>query len=130
MTSCPPNPSRVLFREIKFVRQEPSGHRRWFESAEMELVVWFNYAGGATTGFQIIYWLGGSERALTWRSGEGFSHNRVDNGDDSPMQNMAPILCAGGTIPWAHVEELFLQRSDSLPLEMRELVVTRLKERK
>ena len=66
---------------------------------------------------------------LTWRAGVGFSHSRVDNGDDSPLKNLAPTLGAGGMIPWAHVEELVLQRSDSLPLEMRELVVTRLMER-
>ncbi|MES2693667.1 MAG: hypothetical protein V4773_09350, partial [Verrucomicrobiota bacterium] len=71
-----------MLREIKNVRQEPGeGRRRWFESDGLELVVWLD-ARGRMTGFQLCYDSGRHEHALTWREGGGFSHDRVDPGEE------------------------------------------------
>jgi len=111
------------------VRQEKAGRRRWFEDAELELVVWHDEAG-AVAGFQLIYWQKDGERALTWRPGAGFSHSRVDSGSNSPLKNESPILHPDGVVPWHQMESLFQDKSAALEAPLREMVLARLKARK
>jgi hypothetical protein len=118
----------TVFREFKNVRQEPGLRRRWFDSPDLELVVWYDSAG-TQTGFQLIYWLRDGERALTWRTGAGFKHCRIDAGDDSPLKNMSPVLYADGVVPWPHVEQLFHRCAESLDPDLREHIVSRLQAR-
>lgn len=117
-----------MFREFKHVRQEPGLRRRWFEAREADLVIWYDPAG-AETGFQLIYASPGGDRALTWRRGLGFTHSRVDSGEDSPLKNLTPILLADGAIPWGQVEDLFKRNSASLEPDLRNLVSARLQAR-
>lgn len=117
------------FREFKGVRQEPNGRRRWFEAAQMELVVWLE-AGEALAGFQLIYATPDGERALTWRRGAGFSPSRVDAGDSEVTKNLSPILVPDGSVPWAQIEERFRAQAHSLEPEVREFVLGRLADRR
>jgi hypothetical protein len=119
-----------VLKEIRNVRQEPgAGRRRWFESDGFELVVWQNQAG-AWEGFQVCYNLGQGEHALTWRPGVGFAHSVVDGGDDTPFANQTPILVPDGAVPWAEIGRLFGERALGIDAELRELVRTRLADRK
>ena len=127
MNTCVPPSSPTLFREFKGVRQEPGLRRRWFESDQMELIVWLQN-DNRLTGFQIIYWLATEERALTWLDGAGFRHSAIETGDDSPLKNLAPTLSAAGAIPWNYIRELFDVRRASLDDAIQALVLGRLAE--
>jgi hypothetical protein len=119
---------RVLV-EYKGVKQESGGgSRRWFEDQSYELVVWY-LADGSVEGFQILYFGKVAERALTWRKGEGFTHCRIDNGTESPMKNLAPVLLPIGKIPWTQVVREFEESSEDLEPELREFVKQRLEAR-
>jgi hypothetical protein len=116
--------------EFKKVKQEGGAtRRRWFQDEAMELIVWFG-AGRAPEGFQICY-PGPDlvERALTWRDGHGFSHARVDGGDDRPDKNLTPILVRDGPVPWAQVGEEFGWRGAGLDPLIREFVHLHLQRR-
>lgn len=114
-----------MFSEHRDVKQERSGQRRWFESDEIDLVVWLDDAG-STIGFQLCFALPDGERALTWRRDSGFAHGRIDSGDHSPLRNETPILVSGGAVPWAQVETLFHRHSATLEPTLRSLINDRL----
>lgn len=112
-----------MLKEFVHIRQESGeGRRRWFESDEMELVVWLD-ANGAIDGYQICYEVRGVEHALTWRPGVGFAHSSVDSGD-TPMggSKMTPILLPDGAVPWAEVERRFEKNSGALETDLQTLV--------
>jgi hypothetical protein len=116
--------------EFKNVRQEPGkGLRRWFEDNLYELVVWYR-PEGSVLGFQIHYHLKQSERALTWREGEGFTHSRVDSGTGSPLKNLVPILLPNGSIRWGEVLREFDESSATLEPDLRSFVRQRLEARR
>ena len=112
--------------EYKNVRQEPGkGQRRWFEGGLYELVVWYR-PDRTVEGFQILYRGEQNERALTWREGEGFQHSRVDDGTESPLKNLTPILLPNGSIPWDRVRKEFDENCATLEPELRAFVRQRL----
>lgn len=117
-----------MFREFKGVRQEPGGRRRWFESTELELVLWLDDRS-ALSGFQLLYSLPDGDRALTWRAEGGFAHSRVDDGEGRRMK-MTPLLIADGIVPWEEVERRFRSQAGSLEAGLAEFVLTRLRARR
>jgi hypothetical protein len=117
-----------VLEEFKNVRQEPGRRRRWFQGNLCELVVWYR-TDGPVEGFQIHYYSGNEQRALTWRAGEGFTHSLVDNGSGSPLKNVAPILLPNGGIPWAEVIGEFDGGSTTLEADLRAFVLQRLEAR-
>jgi hypothetical protein len=118
-----------LFREFRKVKQESlPGRRRWFEADGMELVVWLDQAGHVT-GFQLCYDLGRGEHALTWREAKGFVHSAIDAGDQTPLQNLSPILKpTTREPPWAKLAEKFDAHGASLDPALRRLVQEKLRE--
>ena len=120
-----PAQGEAVLTENRNVRQEPGRRRRWFEDDELDLIVWLD-AKGAVEGFQLCH----HEHALTWRLGAGFAHGRVDEGDDSPLKNLTPIITPDGAVPWAEMTEQFQARSGTLDARLRELILARLTARK
>jgi hypothetical protein len=116
-----------VLKEYHNVRQEArQGRRRWFEDDQFDFVVWYDQKG-AVAGFQICYRTGPNlEHALSWRAQSGFVHDRVDEGDDSPLKNMTPILVPDGDVPWALLATEFARRSAELEEDLRTLVLDRL----
>jgi hypothetical protein len=123
-----PEESRAL-HEITNVKQERGpGRRRWFESEDLELVVWLD-AHDVVTGFQICYDFGQGGHALTWRRQSGFAHTGIDAGDESPFFNRTPVLRTPQTDPpWAELIRTFEARSVGLEPALRSLVLGRLAE--
>lgn len=117
-----------MLREISDVRQvdgEPL--RRWFGSANLDLVVWLSEQA-VPVGFQLCYDKQRAERAITWRSGWRCpTHMAVDAGESSVMRYKGtPILVPGETLDLVAVRAAFVQECTQLPIAIREMILEKL----
>ena len=114
-----------MFREFPSVRQEPDSRRRWFESADLDLVVWYD-ADGSISGFQLLHPSPEGGRALTWRSGSGIFHHVIDAGDRL-LGKLSPVLvpCEAPAVP--DLVARFAALAGSLDRELAEFVGSRLR---
>jgi hypothetical protein len=105
-----------MIHEVANTRQVPGeGFRRWFTDSDFDLIVWYagRDASAPIEGFQLCYDKQGFERALTWRRGEGFSHEKVDDGESgrAVQSKMTPILVPDGIFDAAEVARRLSLRS-------------------
>jgi len=111
-----------MLQEIKGVRQVPGeGARRWFTSLFFDLIVWYGQ-GGAPEGFQLTYDKPAQERALTWRAGIGFVHEKVDDGEIPGQAKMTPILVPDGMFDVSAVANRFREESSGIDQAVTRLV--------
>lgn len=106
-----------MLREINAVRQNPNEpHKRWFSSASLDLVAWFDDSD-VLVGFQLCYDKSSAERAVVWRrSGQRLEHMTVDDGESALGKHKAsPILAASRRLPLQRVREKFLLEATELP---------------
>jgi len=114
-------------REITHLRGDASPGRRWFASPDLDLIVW-TQPDGRMGGFQLCYDKQREEKALTWREGRGFVHNRVDTGEDTDGGHKGtPVL--DGALPWdaRRLLDLFSAASAPLPMTLRLFVERKLR---
>ena len=118
-----------MLTEYRKVSQYPNErHRRWFQSPDEDLIVWFD-ADGSIYGFQLCYDRLKTEKALTWTRDEGYSHLKVDDGETTPLEfKRTPILMADGVFDADSVLARFLDISSALPTDIRMLVGDRIRE--
>lgn len=118
-----------MMREVRKVRQvEGEPRRRWFTDEFFDLIVWFS-PSGEIVGFQLSYDKFRQERALTWRPGEGFGHDGVDDGEDRPGKLKAtPILVADGAFDATGIAERFSRESGDLPVEVVAFILAKLRD--
>jgi hypothetical protein len=88
--------------------------RIWMSDDYFDLIVWYE-PSNAIYGFQLCYGKPESERALTWLKTRGFSHAKIESGEDDPEANRTPILLPDGSFPISEVSREFRQRSERLP---------------
>ncbi|MFC1556137.1 hypothetical protein ACFL67_03550 [candidate division KSB1 bacterium] len=107
-TSGPTSGSGKLLTEVKNVRQiSGEGKRRWFADAYFDLIVWYN-SDEEITGFQLCYDKQFDERALTWNKVIGYTHERIDTGeDDLHMRKSSPVLVLDGIFDFSMIAEKF-----------------------
>ena len=116
-----------MLSEVKNPRQVPGeGRRRWFTDAYFDLIVWYEGDSSSIAGFQLCYDKEREERALTWRSGKGFDHKRIDDGEVSGRIKMTPVLVPDGTFDYRHIAERFRRESETIDPEIRKLVYKKL----
>jgi hypothetical protein len=120
--------SPAMLHEVRNVRQIPGeGKRRWFSDQYFDLIVWYE-KDGSLLGFQLCYDKFHKERAVTWRRGIGFSHEKVDDGEGVPGQHKStPILVPDGLFDAAAITERFRQESGTLDPDISTLVIETLK---
>jgi len=120
-----------MMREVQNVRQiSDERRRRWFESNNFDLIVWYDDQDQAT-GFQLCYGKGNqsAERALTWNAPAYYTHMAVDDGEGRPFRYKAtPILVPDGTLDTGALYEAFVRESAELPPEVFNLVVSKLRQ--
>jgi len=93
--------------EIDNPRQNENERRRVFHDDYFDLYVWIAH-DGAISGFQLCYDRDGMERALTWREKHGYSHEKVDPGEDIGKHfKMKPVLLADGLFDYRGIAERF-----------------------
>jgi hypothetical protein len=79
----------AMLKEVRDVRQVPGdARRRVFFAEGLDLTVWFD-RDGAVMGFELCYDKGKNERAVRWKSGQGFVHQKVDDGENRPDNKRA-----------------------------------------
>jgi hypothetical protein len=137
-----------MLKEIIEARQitgEP--RRRWFSDEVFDLIVWYadpmaTPSNGAPSddgpepdadagrpgethivGFQLCYREWPEEKALTWLKGEGFSHNRIDQGEGRPDHHkMTPILLPDGEFDAGQVQDQFQAACAEIDPQIAEIV--------
>jgi hypothetical protein len=114
-----------MFREFQSVRQEPGLRRRWFESSDLDLVVWYA-ADGTISGFQLLHDTPRGGRALTWSPGLGFSHHAIDAGDRL-LGKLSPVLVQCAESPAPDLGARFAAEAISLEMALAEFVAARLR---
>jgi len=100
-----------MMKEATNIRQiEWDPKRRWFSSDYFDLIVWHSEEG-EPIGFQLCYDKGRGERALTWKASVGYSHNRIDDGENHTGRYKAtPILIADGAFDRNFIAKRFQKR--------------------
>ena len=118
-----------MLKEVRDVRQVPGESRRqMFFSEDMDLTVWVDDRG-AILGFELCYDKGIGERSVRWRSGYGFLHQRVDDGENRPGRYKAtPILVPDGVFDANKISRLFLENSRDLDRPLSDFVYRKLLE--
>lgn len=114
----------MLAKERK-VKVRGDYRRSWMADDYFDLIVWYE-PSNAIHGFQLCYGKPEQERALTWLKKRGFSHARIDSGDEDPEANRTPILLPGGSFPGQEVMREFRRRSAQLPKSLRNFVLSKL----
>ncbi len=117
-----------MLRKIQGVRQDTPGLlRRWFEDEFFDLYTWHS-PDGALVSFQVCYDVRGCERVLSWHRQLGFSHNKIDSGEDDNKYPMAPILIADGRFPHRLVRERFSKHAGCLDEPTRTYILDKMRE--
>jgi hypothetical protein len=117
-----------MFREVPNAQQKPDEpSRRWFFASDQDLLVWFG-EDGDPLAFQLSYGKYLNEHAIRWKSGQGFIHHRVDDGEESPTRKKSPMLVPNGPFQAPSVLKSFVEQSGEIPREIVEFIAARLKE--
>lgn len=120
----PPN----ALREISGVRQdEPQTMRRWFHSDYFDLFVW-QAPDGEVLSFQLCYGIDTSERALVWRRELGFFHDGVELGEAKAGRAVPAAHESDGPFPATAVAARFAREAESVPNEIRNFIIGRIRE--
>lgn len=117
-----------MLRELTPTRQIPSEPtRKWFTGDDLDLIVWLA-PGDEIIGFQLCYGKGRDEHALTWWKNKGFSHDKIDDGEDRlDNQKMTPILVPDGAFDRNKLLGLFREESKVLDRELVRFVAAKIK---
>ena len=106
------------------VRQIPGeSKRRWFSSAEFDLIVWVSDSHDFS-GFELCYDKLHNEHSILWSKAKGFCHMAVDDGEQRPGKYKGtPIMVPDGGFDARRIYLSFLEASRSLPKEVAEFVM-------
>ena len=104
-----------MLKEYTRVKQiEGESRRRWFADNYFDLIVWFDEKD-QIVGFQLCYDIERSHRAFTWQKDSGFSHHKIDDGENRPGKVKAsPILVPDGVFEYEEIAARFRQHSQQL----------------
>jgi hypothetical protein len=116
-----------VLKEIRNIRQDDDhGLRRWFSDEEQDLIVWESEQR-AIQGFQLCYGVGSDEHALTWRVTSGYTHHKVDDGEEpGTVRKSTPILVPDGHFDPKHLADAFLRRSKEMDFDISQWVYNKL----
>jgi len=112
-----------MLKEVAKVRQiEGESRRRFFTDPDMDLVVWSDDRG-EVLGFELCYNKGKGERAVRWRRGFGFLHQKVDDGENRPGRyKETPILVPDGLFDAKKISRLFQEHSRDIDQSLADLI--------
>jgi hypothetical protein len=106
-----------VLKELPRVTQHEEGPpRRVFRSIDLDLVVWMD-DDGRYTGFELSYRHGPRERSLRWKTGTGYTHHRVDDGEDRGGRHKGtPLMVPDGVFKrWSVARKFQVESRDIDP---------------
>jgi hypothetical protein len=111
-----------MLHKIRAVRQdEASRERHWFQDDFFDLFVWTDESG-TIVAFQLCYDRLNHERVLAWNATSGFSHRGVDDGENTPLKNMSPIMVADGRFAAERIAAEFGRRAKKLDSRLHDFI--------
>lgn len=118
-----------MLKEFKNVSQQSGNQlkRRWFSDELLDLTIWYN-SNDEIEGFQLCYELGTEPHAFTWKKNSGSTHLKIDQGDENPRRNLAPILVPNGIMPKDYLLATFTTQAKELEYHIVELVLEKIRE--
>jgi len=119
----------MIMIETANVKQDSADlRRRWFSDDYFDLIVW-EEAAGEIIRFELCYGKFRDERALVWDREAGYSHLRVDDGENAAGKfKMSPIYAADGLFDRNAVADGFLAASVTIDQAVASFVYNKLKE--
>lgn len=114
-----------MLTELSSSQKTGEPKRRWFRSEHFELIVWIT-ENERVWGFQLCYGRDRGQRALTWTSEHGYSHDRIDDGEGNPTKNQTPMLIPDGVFPAREILDGFVGEAAAIDSMIRDFVVERL----
>ena len=117
-----------MLHRIRGVRQDEAARERiWFQDEFFDLFVWTD-ASGTIVAFQLCYDRLNGERVLAWNQLSGFSHRAVDDGENTPLKNMSPIMVTDGHFAAERIRAEFEQRSNELDVRLHDFICGKIHE--
>lgn len=99
---------------------------RWYSDEYFDLVIWLG-PDDSIDAFQLVYNRYRQPYALTWKSGRGYLHEKVDDGEWGGMtMKMTPILLPDGIFQKDDIAEEFYKRSREIDGAVADFVYDRL----
>ena len=114
-------------RDRKGTAERGRTSSRWFNDEQLDLVVWHG-EGRTITGFQLSYDKPHAEKAVSWRTGRGYVHNDVDDGERPGRYPGAAMLLADSAFEPDNVAQAFRSRATEIDQEVAQFVVNKLKQ--
>jgi len=116
----------ILPKYVKQIPGEP--RRRWFEDNYFDLLVWENESGQIVQ-FQLSYDKRHNQRSLIWKEQIGYTHNKVDDGENKPGKyKAAPILVEDGVFDFGIIAEKFMLKSKDIDTQISTFVYNKIRE--
>lgn len=119
-----------MLREIRrgVAQRSVERRKRWFQDEYFDLYVWQDLQG-AVLELQICYERGRTnERALVWKRGHGYAHNRVDSGDSIATVRNTPLLVQGGKFGGWKVRGRLAEAISSLDPPLASFILEKVKD--
>ncbi len=111
-----------MLHKIRAVRQDDADRQRHgFQDDFFDLFAWTDVAG-KVIAFQLCYNRLNHERVLAWSEESGFSHRRIDDGEELPGPKMTPVMVADGTFAGLRIAAEFDNRSTNRDLRWRQFI--------
>ncbi len=112
-----------MLKEYTHVRQiQGESKRRWFSDEYFDLIVWFD-EDDKIVGFQLCYDINRTHRALTWQQHTGFTHHKIDDGENRPGKVKAsPVLVPDGLFDSLTIARRFRGASQHIDTNVADFV--------
>ena len=115
-----------MLREIKTDKHSSDPLQRiWFSDQDNDLFIWLD--DETPVAFQFSYNKRQDEHTLNWQAQRGYSHQRIDNGeDDSTNYKMTPIMIPNGMIDRDQISHIFKSISHEIEPQLAEFISRKL----
>ena len=115
-----------MLKEISAGRQQIGDlTRRWFADESFDLFIFVD-ENGTLLQLQLSYDKTHQEHIISWAANSGYTHNRVDDGQDISGKARSPIMVPDGVCDIDRIISSFRNSSDALDDELFDAVYRKL----
>lgn len=100
--------------------------RQWFSDEDHDLFIWLD-STLQPIGFQFTYDKLFDEHCLSWMMNRGYSHDRIDTGEDVYLNiKQTPVMVADGEFNAAELAKRLSAISDEVPEKLLQFVLDKI----